>query len=57
MNKVECLTEFKSYDEMAEFWDTHSLANYWEQTEPAEFEISPKARHHCLESVRKVTKI
>lgn len=30
-----------NYEEMAEFWDTHSVADYWEQTEPAEFEISP----------------
>ena len=26
---------FNSYEEMAEFWDTHSLADYWDQTEPA----------------------
>jgi len=35
---------FKGYDEMAEFWDTHDLADYWDQTEPAEFEILPDAR-------------
>ena len=29
----------QSYKEMGEFWDTHSLADYWEQTEPAEFEV------------------
>jgi predicted DNA binding CopG/RHH family protein len=42
---------FKSYEEMAEFWDTHDLADYWEQTEPAEFEISPQARRRYLVSV------
>ena len=31
-----------SYEEIGEFWDTHSLADYWDQTEPAEFEISPQ---------------
>lgn len=36
---------------MAEFWDTHDLADYWDQTEPAEFEISPKARRRYLVSV------
>ncbi len=24
-----------SYEEIAEFWDTHSVADYWEQTEAA----------------------
>ncbi len=30
---------FKNYEEMGEFWDTHSLADYWDQTEPAKFKI------------------
>lgn len=51
MSKVECLPEFNSYDEMAEFWDTHSLADYWEQTEPSEFKISPQARRRYLKSI------
>ncbi len=24
---------------MGDFWDTHDLADYWEQTEPVEFEV------------------
>jgi hypothetical protein len=28
-----------TYQDTGEFWDTHSLADYWDQTEPAEFEI------------------
>jgi hypothetical protein len=42
---------FSSYEEMAEFWDTHSLANYWNQTEPATFEIAPDARRYYLVSL------
>lgn len=38
------MPEFKSYEEMGEFWDTYSLADYSDQTEPAEFEISEQAR-------------
>jgi hypothetical protein len=38
------IAECKSYEEIAEFWDTHNLADYWEQTEHAEFEISEQAR-------------
>ena len=45
------IPEMKSYEEMAEFWDTHDLGDYWEQTEPAEFEISPQARRRYLVSV------
>jgi hypothetical protein len=36
---------------MAEFWDSHSLADYWDQTEPAEFEISNDVRRRDLVSV------
>ena len=40
-----------SYEEMAEFWDTHSLADYWDQTAPADFEIAPEARRRYLVAV------
>jgi len=33
---------------MAEFWNSHSLAAYWDQTEPAEFEISKDVRRRYL---------
>ena len=45
------IPSFNSYEEMAEFWDTHSLANYWDQTEPAAFEVSPEARRRYLVAV------
>ena len=51
MSEIKKIPEFKSYEEMAEFWDTHSLADYWEQTEPAEFEISRHARRRYLIAV------
>ncbi len=41
----------KSDEEIAEFWDTHDLADYWDQTEPAEFTIAPNARHRYLVAV------
>jgi len=28
-----------SYQKIGEFWDTHSLDEYWDQTEEAEFEV------------------
>lgn len=33
------ISKAESYKEIGEFWDTHDLADYWEQTEPAEFEV------------------
>jgi hypothetical protein len=48
MPKSKRIPEFKSYVEMGEFWDTHSLADYWDQTEPAEFEISEQVRRRYV---------
>lgn len=48
MSEDRHIPEFKSYEGMAEFWDTHSLGDYWDQTEPAEFEISSQLRRRYL---------
>lgn len=45
---IKQVPELSGYEEIADFWDTHSLADYWEQTEPAEFEIDPNARRRYL---------
>lgn len=29
--KAKIIPDFKSHKEEAEFWDTHSLADYWDQ--------------------------
>ena len=33
------ISKAQSYKEMGEFWDSHDLADYWDQTEPVEFEV------------------
>jgi hypothetical protein len=33
------ISKVRSYREIGEFWDTHDLAEHWEQTQPVEFEI------------------
>ncbi len=33
-NTKKRIPEFKSREEEAKFWDTHSLADYWEEAEP-----------------------
>lgn len=42
------LPEMTGYDQIADFWDEHSLADYWDQTEAADFEIDPNARRRYL---------
>lgn len=33
------ISKAQSYRDIGEFWDTHDLADYWEQTRPAEFDV------------------
>lgn len=33
------LSRAKSYKEIGEFWDAHDLADYWNETEEAEFAV------------------
>ena len=33
------ISEAETLEEIAEFWDTHSLADYWDQTHEVEFEV------------------
>jgi hypothetical protein len=55
MSADKKIPEMTSYDEIVEFWETHSLADYWDETEPAEFEIDPNARRRYLVRPRTVT--
>ncbi len=38
------ISKARSIEEIAEFWDTHSLADYWDQTQEVEFEVRAKRR-------------
>ncbi len=33
------LSKAQSYKEIGEFWDSHDLTDYWEQTKPVKFEV------------------
>lgn len=49
-NQVDPLPdEFKSEDEAAEFWDTHSITDYEEFLEPVGLEVHLKRRHFEIE--------
>ena len=41
--------EFKSEEEAAEFWDTHSITDYEEFMEPTGLEVDLKRRHFDVE--------
>lgn len=33
------ISKATTYKAIGEFWDTHSLADYWDQTKPVEFDV------------------
>ncbi len=46
------LSKARSYAAIGEFWDTHDLTEYWDQTKPADFEfdIRSEVTYYALES-------
>jgi hypothetical protein len=41
--------EFKTYEEAAEFWDTHDSTDYLDDLEELEMEVDIKKRHYLIE--------
>jgi hypothetical protein len=35
-------------EEIGEFWDTHSLADYWNETHDVEFRVNLKRKHDLI---------
>jgi hypothetical protein len=33
------ISKARSYKEIGEFWDSHDLSEYWDQTRPVKFEV------------------
>jgi len=42
--KISSISKVRTIEEIAEFWDTHSLADYWDQTHEVEFEVRVQRR-------------
>jgi hypothetical protein len=42
--KEQIPPNFSSIEEAAEFWDTHSLADYWDQTKEIAVEVGAQRR-------------
>ena len=36
------ISKLRSYEELGEFWDTHSLADYWDMTKEVHFDVDIK---------------
>ena len=51
-NNRTSVSQANTYRQIGEFWDTYDAADYWEQTEPVEFEvdIESEVRYFALES-------
>ncbi|MCZ7358213.1 MAG: CopG family antitoxin [Candidatus Methanoperedens sp.] len=41
--------EFKTYEEAAEFWDTHNSADYLDEFEDVEIKVDIQKRHYLIE--------
>ncbi len=48
---ITSISKARSYEEIAEYWDTHDLTDSWDQTKPVEFEvdIQSEKRYYPLE--------
>jgi hypothetical protein len=42
---VTSISKARTLDEIADFWDTHSVADYWDQTEEVEIDVRAQRRH------------
>jgi hypothetical protein len=53
MSDKSSISDAQSYMEMGAFWDTHDVTEYWDETEPVEFEIDIQSEvtHWALEKV------
>jgi hypothetical protein len=42
--QLTSISKARTLEEIADFWDSHSLADYWDQTYEVEFEVRAKRR-------------
>ena len=46
--QMTSISKAQTIEEIAEFWDTHSLADTWDDTEAADVEFAPVLGRHML---------
>ena len=44
---ITTISKATTHREIAEFWDTHSIVDYWDQTKPVEFEVDIQSETWC----------
>ena len=49
--------EFKTYEEAADFWDTHDSTDYLDNLEEIELEVDIQKRHYLLEVDMQIAEI
>ena len=42
--KETSISKAQTLDEVADYWDKHSLADHWDETQEADFEVRAKRR-------------
>ncbi len=42
--EITSISQAQTLEEIGEFWDTHSLDDYWDETHEARFEVRAKQR-------------
>ena len=42
--QLSSISQAETLEEIGEFWDTHSLDDYWDKTREVEFEVRAKQR-------------
>ena len=62
-DRVSSISKSRTVEEMAEFWDTHSLADYENETYEVEMSFAPSARRtyigiepELLEELRRIAR-
>ena len=42
---ITSISKAHTLEEIASYWDTHSLSDHWDETHEVEFEVRAKCRH------------
>ena len=42
-------------EEIGEFWDTHSIVDYWDETHEVEFQVNIKPKQKSIPAKREMT--
>ena len=55
--RLSSISKARTIDEIADFWDTHSLSDYWDQTHEVQFEVRARRRRRVTLAKKKKKKV